>query len=142
MAKETWIVVANSTLARIFRLDKLQLIEMDTMINPEGRLHDKDLATDKPGVAFDGSGRYAMTKEHSPKEAEVESFAKKVAAHIDHARAVGQIDRIFLAANPGFLGLLRSSLTNPTAGIISHSVDKDITNMKPDDIRGYFPIGL
>jgi len=142
MVKDTWIVVANSTLARIFRLDKLQLIEMDSMINPEGRMQSKDLASDKPGIAFDGAGRYAMNKAHTPKEAEIESFAKKVAEHIDHARASGQIDRVFIAANPGFLGLLRGSMTHASAGMIAHYIDKDITGMKPDEIRSYFPIGL
>lgn len=142
MHKDTWILVANSTIARLFRLDKLQLIEMDTLVNPEGRMYDKDLASDKPGTAFDGSGRYGMSKSHSPKEAEVEAFARKVADHLDHARASGEIDRIFIAANPGFLGLLRGSLTHPCESIVAHSVDKDITNMKPDEIRSYFPIGL
>jgi len=142
MVKETWIVVANSTLARIFRLDKLELIEMDTMINPEGRMLSKDLATDKPGTAFDGAGRYAMSKAHTPKEAEVESFSKKVAEHIDHARASGQIDRVFLAANPAFLGLLRGTMTHPSVAMIAHSIDKDLTGMKPDEIISYFPIGL
>lgn len=142
MNKDTWILVANSTIARLFKLDKLQLIEMDTLVNPEGRMYDKDLTSDKPGTAFDGSGQYPMGKAHSAKEVEVEAFAKKVADHIDHARANGKIDRIFIAANPTFLGLLRGSLSHPCESIVAHSVDKDITSMKPDEIRGYFPIGL
>jgi len=142
MNKKTWILVANSAIARIFRLDKLQLIEMDTFVNPEGRMHNKDLTSDKPGAAFDGSGRYPMNKSHTLKEAEVEFFAKKVADHLDHARASGEIERLFIAANPGFLGLIRGALTHPCESIVEKSVDKDITNMKPDEIRGYFPIGL
>ena len=105
-------------------------------------MHNKDLTSDKPGATFDGSGRYSMGKSHTLKEAEVEAFAKKVADHLDHARASGEIERIFIAANPGFLGLLRGSLTHPCESIVEKSVDKDITNMKPDEIRGYFPIGL
>ncbi len=142
MSKNTWIVVANSSIARVFALDKLQLIEMDTLVNPDGRVYDKDLASDKPGAAFDGSGRYSLNKSHSPKEAGVESFAKKVADHIDHARSNNQINRVFIAANPAFLGVLRRSLTSQCESMISHSVDKDITGLKPDEIRTYFPIGL
>ena len=142
MTKETWIVVANSAIARFFRLDKLQLIEVETFVNPQGRMHNKDLASDKPGAAFDGSSRYPMTKSHSLKETEVESFAKKVADHLDHARASGEINRVFIAANPGFLGLIRGSMTHPSESIVEKSVDKDITSLKPDEILGYFPIGL
>lgn len=142
MTKDTWILVANSAVARFFRLDKLQLIELETFVNPLGRMHNKDLASDRPGATFDGSARYPMTKSHSIKEAEVEAFAKKVADHIDHARASGQIDRVFLAANPGFLGLIRGSMTHPSEMIVEKSVDKDITSLKPDEILEYFPIGL
>lgn len=142
MSKNTWIVVANSSIARVFELEKLQLIEMDTLVNPDGRVYDKDLASDKPGAAFDGSGRYSLNKSHSLKEAGVELFAKKVADHIDQARARNQIDRVFIAANPSFLGELRRSMSNQCESIISHSVDKDITGLKPDEIVSYFPIGL
>ncbi|ADI38618.1 putative uncharacterized protein [Waddlia chondrophila 2032/99] len=142
MSKETWVLVANSSVARFFRLDKLQLIEMEAFVNPEGRMQNKDLASDKPGATFDGSGRYPMTKSHTLKEAEVEAFAKKVADRLDLARASGQVNRVFIAANPSFLGLLRGSMTHSCEAIVEKSIDKDITNMKPDEIFGYFPIGL
>jgi protein required for attachment to host cells len=144
MSKETWIIAANSTIARVFRLDKLELIEMETLINPEGRLHDRELGSDKPGRGFDsvGSGRSAYTKSLSLKESEIEAFAKKLANYIEHARSSGQIDRVFIAANPAFLGSVRSSLSHNSESIVAHSIDKDITGMKPNEILGYFPIGL
>ena len=144
MKKETWIVVANSTLARLFKLNNRELVEMTTMVHPESRLHDRDLVTDKPGVSYArvGPGRYGMEPQQTPKKTEALLFAKQVASHLDNARSTGQIDRLFLAATPSFLGVLRHALDPHTLSLIASEVDKDITSHKPGDIIGYFPIGL
>ena len=144
MKKETWVVVANSTQARIFRLQNLELVEMDAMIHPESRMHEKDLIADKPGATYAGvaSGRYGMEQQQSPKKNEAIIFAKQLIDHLDNARSTGQIDRLFLAATPSFLGLLRQEMSQLTANLIASEVDKDITGLRPDEIRGYFPIGL
>lgn len=144
MKKETWIVVANSTQARIFKLQNLELIEMDAMIHPESRMHERDLIADKPGAAYAGvaPGRYGMEQQQSPKKNEATIFAKQLIDRLDNARSTGQIDRLFLAATPTFLGLLRREMSHLTANLIVSEVDKDITGLRADEIRGYFPIGL
>lgn len=144
MQKETWIVVANSTQARIFKLEGLTLIEQDSLIHAESRMHEKDLIADKPGAAYSGvaQGRYGMGQQQSPKKIEVSLFAKQISDHLDNARATGRLERIYLAASPSFLGLLRSEMNNHTQNLVAAEVDKDITHMKEDEILGYFPIGL
>ncbi len=142
MQKETWIIVANSTHARIFRLENLQLIELDALIHPEGRIHEKDLIADKPGVTRGGPGTYGMEQQKSPKKIEAVNFAKLVADSLDSARAKGQIDRLFVAAAPSFLGLLRQEMTQLLTNMVDVEVAKDITGLKPEEILGYFPIGL
>lgn len=58
--KKTMIVVADSYCARIFNVEAAHstLTEVETLINPEGRLHDRDITSDLPGKmeGVDGSG--------------------------------------------------------------------------------------
>ncbi|MGA8164402.1 MAG: host attachment protein [Waddliaceae bacterium] len=144
MKKETWVIVANNSQARLFKLDRLNLVEIEAFIHPEGRLHERDLTADEPGVYHPrvGEGKYAMGQQHSPKKNEAILFAKKLGDFLENARGRGDIERLFIAASPGFLGLLRQEMTHHTSQLIAAEVDKDITHLKPEDIRGYFPIGL
>lgn len=143
MSKETWIVAANSTIARIFQLDKLLLIEMNGLVHPESRLREKDFIEGSAGsVVGAGSRKIMLGQQQSPKKIEAEQFAKQIAEHIGNARASGRLERLFLAASPSFLGLLRNEMDAHTAGLIVHEVSKDITHMEPEEIRSYFPIGL
>ncbi len=144
MKKQSWIVVANSTIARVFKLEKLKLTELECLIHPESRLKQQDLVSDKAGRTNESMfpSRSAMEQENSPKKVEAILFAKQIAEHLDLARTRGQIEKIFLAATPSFLGLLRQEMTNLTVKLVEAEVDKDITHLKPDDIKNYFPIGL
>ena len=47
---KTWILIANSTHARFFHAEKVgTLVEVHTLIHPEGRFHDQELVEGKPG---------------------------------------------------------------------------------------------
>jgi len=145
MKKESWVVAANSVNARLFRLEKLKLVEMDALVHPESRLHEKDLVADKPGLTFESFGpgaRFPMGQQQSPKKTEAVIFAKQVGERLELARARGEIERLYIAASPSFLGLLRQELSDQTADLIESEVAKDITQLKPDEILKYFPIGL
>ena len=144
MKKQSWIVVANSSLARVFRLENLKLHEMDSLVHAKSRMHGIELTSDKSGENREsaGHGNASLSKQITPKKHEAIVFAKEVAGHLDLARSRGQIDRLFLAASPPFLGLLRQELNHQTAGMVSVEVDKDITHLLPEQIIEYFPIGL
>lgn len=146
MAKEKWIIAANSTIARLFKLEGMELIEMPALVHPEGRLHGKDLVSDQQGEVY-GSGpynvsRYAAEPKTPPKKNEDQQFAKEVADHLELARAKGIIEKLYLAASPAFLGLVRQEFQKPLSDIIETSVSKDITHLDKKQIRTYFPIGL
>lgn len=144
MKKKSWVVVANSAQARLFKLDNLALSEMDSLVHAESRMHGIDLTTDKSGNNHEGigSGHAALEKQFSPKKHEAIIFAKQLAAHLDHARSSGEIDKLFLAASPSFLGLLRQEMNVLTANLVVAEVDKDITHLKTNEIIKHFPIGL
>ncbi|HEY4831556.1 MAG TPA: host attachment protein [Waddliaceae bacterium] len=147
MSKETWIIAANSTYARIFKLgNRLKLDEMTALVHPESRMHLDEFLENPPGKRLGearfGTSYYPTEQETSPKKVEAIVFAKQVSDHIENARSNGQIKRIYIAASPSFLGLLRQELSQPVLDLIAGEVSKDITSLEPEEIKTYFPIGI
>lgn len=131
----TWILLAHRSGARILANPGpgkgLQPVE--EIPHPEGRLKNQDFDADKPGRAFDshGTARHAMEREHPPVEQAAIAFAKRLAEHLERARAAGRYDRLVLVAEPRFLGWLRESLSPETAQRVLASVDKDLADTDP-----------
>lgn len=141
--KSTWVVVTDSTRARILKADNAvgPLSEIETLVHPESRLHERDLISDAPGRAFDraGQGRHAMGQQVSPKEHEVEAFVRQVAERLEQAREQGQLEQLILVAPPAVLGKLRKALTHELARLVTLEVDKNLTRLGPQEIRGHLP---
>ncbi len=134
----TWVMVANSSVARFFEIEKNgQLKEINTLIHPESRLHGRDLTSDRPGRAFESThtARHAMEPPTSPKEVEFEAFAHFISEHLDAAHNEKLFDRLHIAAGPHFLGLLRQAIKPNTAKSLQSTIDKDMTQMTPAEIR-------
>lgn len=142
MKKDIWVLVANSSYAKIFRVEKnKELIEVEILEHPESRLAERDLVTTKPGRQFESTGtsRHSYEQHTSPKVHEFETFARQISVHLDAAREKGQFGKIYLAANPSFLGMLRPLLSGPTESLVAGEVDKDMTQLKPQAIREHLP---
>ncbi len=134
----TWIVVANSSHAKIFRLVKFPKIEaLTSMDHPESRLHNQDLEGRKPGRNFQSGGttRHAYQPETEPKEVEIEKFAKSLSDYICSAHQKGDFSRLYLMASPAFLGLLRQRLNSTTQKAIVAQVSKDMTEHTNSEIE-------
>lgn len=146
MAKETWVIVANSALARFFKLEGMTLIEMPALVHPEGRMKTDELVSDAPGATWGSSAystsRYQTGQQTPPKKIEDIQFARDVANQLEAVRAKGQVNKIYIAASPAFLGLLRGEMTKGVEGIVESAVPKDIVHLNREEIRTYFPIGL
>jgi|688.fasta_scaffold03110_13 protein required for attachment to host cells len=143
MKKDTWILVANSSCAKIYKVEKnLNLVELEVLEHPESRQKDADLVSSKPGRQFDslGMGRHAYQQQTSPKLQEFETFARQLAELLDNAREKGLFGKLYLAANPSFLGILRPLLSISTEQLIAGEVDKDMTQLKAQQIREHFPL--
>lgn len=142
MKKETWVVVANSAEARIYRVEKNGLDhEYTSLEHPESRLHDGDLVTSSPGRSFDsvGPGRHKLEPTTSPKQVEFNAFARDLSHHVEHAHADGRLGRFYLIASPSFLGLMRQTLHPSTLKLLAGEIDKDLVQLKPDELREYLP---
>lgn len=134
----TWIVVANSALAKIFRLSKFPKIEeLTSMEHPESRLHDQDLVSSKPGRAFESTGvrRSSYEPESDPKKLEIDKFARILGEYLCTSYQKGKFSRLYIMAGPSFLGMLRQHLNAQTQEIIVAELAKDMTEHKKEEIE-------
>jgi protein required for attachment to host cells len=135
----TWIVAADSSRARILQVaGRQRLAEIEDLVNPEGRLHDRELITDAHprfrGTSGPGSDRQEMPAvEHA-----VELFAKRVGDYLDKARVAQRFDELVLVAPPKFLGALRKELGKEVEKLVLDEVPKDLSWFSQRDLESYF----
>jgi len=137
-----WVVVSDTTRARIFNAPKGKgpLTETATLSHPEGRLHEGDLVSDKPGRARDnGNGSHDMGHEAAAKEEEAERFAGYVCDELEAARNKGEFLKLYLIAAPHFLGLLRKHKSAGVDKLVVEEISKNLAGHSPEDIRKALP---
>lgn len=139
----TWIVVADSSAARIFDAPSATgaLSEVASYSHAESRMHERDLRTDQPGATKDrvGYAKHGIEPRTSPKEQEAIVFARMLAETIERARAKSQIERVLLVAPPEFLGHLRSALDANARKIVEGEFKLNVVRLAPDEIRRHLP---
>jgi protein required for attachment to host cells len=142
MKKEIWIVAANSAYAKIYKAENNhKLVEVAALSHPESRLHDRDLVSSRPGITNSslGARRSSMEPQTTPKEQEIALFAKQICQYLDTANHQTNLNRIYLTASPAFLGILRQHLSASINHLIAGEVDRDLTHLSPEEIRGHLP---
>lgn len=141
--KPFWVVVANSSRARIFKAEKRggPLGEVEDLVHPESRLREQELVSDLPGRSFDsgGEGRHAMEQKVSPKQQESIRFAKEICEHINAAYNDGKYGKLYVVAAPAFLGAIRNCLNGALRGNVAGEIAKDLTEHSMQDIRKHLP---
>ena len=135
----TWIIVADSSRARIFSMADVRspLSEITDMLHPASRVREHNIGSDRQGRTFDskGSGRHAKEGDVSIKKQEAINFSKEIAAYLDIERNKNRFEKLVLIAPPEFLGLLRKELSNSTKQRISREIGKDLTQRDAEHIR-------
>lgn len=144
----TWIIAADSSRARILQvMDRDErLAEVEDLLNPEGRAHDRDLLADghprwtghggmgKPG-GHSNSGPGSDREEMSATEHATELFAKRVSDYLDKARTAHRYDRLHLVAPPKFLGQLRKELGKEVQKLVTEELPKDLSWLNARDLE-------
>lgn len=136
---KTWLVVADRSRGRIFSLPSARgaLSELEDLVHPESRAHERDLRTDRPGRRFGGYG--ALGKSNTAHDQEALEFARELATRLDAGRTGGEFERLILVAPPDFLGLLRKALNAQTAKLVDREITKNFAQLKADEIRQHLP---
>ena len=143
MAK-TYVLIADSSRARLFQQAAQDYALLETFDHQASRVRNRDLVADTNGRKASGpsmSGtnggrsvshgvaRPGVAPDLEPKEVEAEKFAHKLATMLaDTLR--DQEDRLVLAAPPHFLGLLKKTLSASVVKRVELTVDKDLTKVE------------
>jgi protein required for attachment to host cells len=108
----TWVLAADGSRARIFETQglKVELRQVEDLRNPAPR-----------------------TAESA--ETDREKFARTVAEFLEECRLHQRFDRLRLAVEPKFLGLLREHLSSETRKLVYEEISNDVSNMNTRDIR-------
>ncbi len=137
-----WVVVADSCRARIFSAEKpaSPLTELQILTHPEGRLHQGDLVSDRPGRDRNGGpSSHDVGHEDDAKEEEALRFAAEVCETLESGRAKGQFEKLYIVAAPGFLGLLRKHQSGPLKKMVTEEISKNLCTKTPEEIRKSLP---
>ncbi len=124
----TWVLVTDRTSARFFEKRGASLTLLERIEFPEGRVADQNIESGAPHRTFDrhAHGRQGDDRGDSPHERAAARFASRLALHLESSRERGAFDQLVLVAEPHFLGLLRSELSDPVRALVVASVQKDL----------------
>lgn len=144
MTEKMWILVAESSFARLFETTKGHfgtLTEIQAFKHPASRLHEHDLYADHAGRSFDsmGHGRHAMEPKTHVKEHEGDVFAKELVDFLEKARENQSFHYLAVMAPPHMLGELRQHYSKPLAQMITAEVDKNLTHQPTEQILAQLP---
>ena len=139
----TWVLVADSARARLFTwtAPRGPLEELEDAVNPEGRLKESELASDRPGVTFASRGHQSGHRMQATpvSDAAADAFARSLAARLKRGLDEKQCKRLVLVAPPAFLGMLRSHLDKQTLKSVAASLDNDLSRATPEEIFERMP---
>lgn len=140
--KLTWILVADSSRARIFSTDSPSspLEEREGFSHAESRLHDREITADLPGrIKESGIGGHAFEQKTDPKKQEAINFAHSLAHHLEAGSNANQFEQLMIVADPSFLGLLRDELSEQLKKKVSFELNKDLTTHSVAEIQAHLP---
>jgi protein required for attachment to host cells len=136
--ENTWVVVADSSHARIFQLRDAQhsLEELEDLANPLGRADNRQLQSDANAQFSSPEGaRHTYQPQETQVQHEVHQFARHLAHRLDTAAAQNKFQQLCLIAAPKFLGLLRDSLGKPARKMVVAELDKNFAAFARPDIE-------
>ena len=136
---KTMILVADSSRARLFMADtpKAALREVEDFTSPAGRLQEQELVSDRPGNARGaaGQGLRVYDQPTSAQEEARNQFARHLVERLDQERKQGVFDQFVLVAPAAMLGRLRAELKGPLAKVLVETLDKNLVQQTPEEVR-------
>lgn len=159
---ETWIVVADSSRARILTpsgeqpkpLDEIvhfvgragytgpekfsspHLIEVADLVYPSARLQPHEVEADRPGrVKGPGANEPYDSRHTDFNHKTAEEFAREIIEYLTHARQDQRFDELVLVAPPLLLGVLRKQLPKSLHSLVTREIAKEYTLLPADEIR-------
>ncbi len=142
--KKVWIVVASSSQAKIYRADGGHtLVEHAILFHDESLLPAHELVSDRAGRGRESNtqkfGSDTYDPKTSPKMKESQQFAEIISDILERGFNAKSFEKVYIVAKAPFLGFLRSAITPHVAKLVETEIHKDLTQLRPDQIREYLP---
>jgi len=140
MTDKTWIVVANSSRARLFERGAAggELALVREFEHPESRAKGGDLISDRPGhTATDQGRRTALDPDTEPKRVAQEQFARELGRALEQGRVQNRYGGLVLVASAPFLGILRGQLPDGVKTQVRDAIDKDYTALAERELAAH-----
>lgn len=142
--EKIWIIAADSTRARLFQAEKRTgpIREVEDIINPQARMPDRELVTDDRGrtaVSGNPDRRHAYGEDYREEDHQRDVFARQIVEKLDKLRARGDLEGVYLIAEPGFLGLLRGHLGKQLEQRVKGEIKHRISTENAEEIRALLP---
>lgn len=137
---KTWVVVAESSRAKIYEVDKTDstktLKEIRGFTHSVSRNHKQQLAGNQQKESRHSqlTGSLDTHKDHERSE-----FARSLGEHLNSARNNHQFNKLILMSPPKFLGDLRKNLGHETNKYVVSEVDKNLVRHNIKDIQAHLP---
>ncbi|SEA32798.1 host attachment protein [Paraburkholderia sartisoli] len=130
MTTTSWVVVADGNRARIFEASglKLDLREIEGFTDPQARTRDPSLRNGEPG-------QNAKPAQNSADDTARDQFARMLVDYLDQGRLQQRFQRLRLAIEPRFLGLVRRHMTDETRKLVFDEISGDLSKLAPKDIQ-------
>lgn len=134
------VLVADSARARLLKAPAphAPLEEFADLANPEARSHEGDLVADSGGRRPPQGGHSAFGGD-SMKRHRAEDFAAAVCARAAAALREAGALRLYIVAEPGFLGLLRRRMDRRVERCVAAEFAQSLAGGTLDQIRGALP---
>jgi protein required for attachment to host cells len=140
---DIYVVVADAAHARLFSASpgKGRLDELADLVNPAVRLHPRASQGEGLGRSMDSTSRHrhAVEPQQTPRRRSADTFARRVARLLSKARTDGRIRRLYVVAEPGFLGLLRRNMDRATRRLVRTEIAKALPHASGVKIRQVLP---
>lgn len=139
MDKMYWMIIANSSCMKLFKFAETSrsLEKPSVTLHPESVLKQQDFDTDKHGRESHGFGH---DSESIPaKKIEEKKFAKEISHFLKKSYTNKEFSRLYIAASPSMLGILREELPKELHDCIAEEVNKDLTKVHSHEIWSHFP---
>lgn len=151
---ETWIIVADSSRARILSPSKEERKELDEIIHyvgragytgeektttpgfqeiadlvhPASQLKPQELETDRGGRVKGPGANEPYDSRHTDYDHQrAEEFAREVVDYLKKAHQRKEFDELVLVAPPKFLGVLRKVLPPALQGLVTEEINREYT---------------
>jgi len=140
------VIAADAARARILAAvtPDSPLRDYASLANPEARLHEGDLVADDGGRRNHRptEGGHSALGGGSMKQHRIEEFASSVCQGVEAALRETQAERLYVVAEPGFLGLLRRRMDGQLERRIAGTIPKSLAGETAERIRAALPSRL